>query len=141
MPAPYSQDLRIRILAAADRGMKTKEIADVFGVSRSWVRRVNQRRREDGETTPRPPEPRCRFTKIDRSQLAALVEEHPDATLAELREMLDVTCATSAIWKALDAMGYSFKKRRYTRRSRIVRMSPNVGPSGEKANAISTPAG
>ncbi len=48
MPAPYSQDLRIRVLAAVDRGMKTKKIADVFGVSASWVRRVKQRRRVDG---------------------------------------------------------------------------------------------
>jgi len=50
MAAPYSQDLRDRVLAAHDRGMKTKQIADTFRVSCSWVRRVKQRRRETGET-------------------------------------------------------------------------------------------
>ena len=54
MGASYSQDLRDRVMAARDRGLKTKQVADLFGVSASWVRRVMQRRREAGETTPRP---------------------------------------------------------------------------------------
>ena len=33
MPAPYSQDLRDRVLRAYDRAMKTKQIAETFGVS------------------------------------------------------------------------------------------------------------
>jgi transposase len=45
MGAPYSQDLRDRVLTAYDRGMKTGRIAEVFAVSKAWARRVNQRRR------------------------------------------------------------------------------------------------
>jgi len=140
MPIPYSQDLRDRVLAACDRAMKTKQVADLFGVSASWVRRVKQRRREHGEVAPRPPKPTARFAKIDRVRLSELVELHPDATLAELRAMLGAQCSESSIWRALDKMGYTFKKRRYTRRSRIVRMSRNAEPNGEMANVISTPA-
>ncbi len=44
MAAPYSQDLRDRVLAAYDRGMKTKQIADVLCVSRSWSREADSRR-------------------------------------------------------------------------------------------------
>jgi len=44
MAAPYSQDLRRRVLAAYDRGIKTKQIADMFQVSPAWERRVKQRR-------------------------------------------------------------------------------------------------
>ena len=40
MGAPYSQDLRDRVLAASDRGMPIKEVADVFAVSPAWMRRV-----------------------------------------------------------------------------------------------------
>ncbi len=93
MPIPYSQDLRDRVLAACDRAMKTKQIADVFGVSKSWVRRVKQRRREHGEVAPRPPEPPVRYAKINRVRLRELVETYPDATLVELRAMLGVQCA------------------------------------------------
>ena len=88
MPLPYSQDLRDRVLAACGRGMSTRQIAELFNVSPSWVRRVKQRLRDDGETSPRPPEPKCRHTKIDRGHLRELVELHPDATLVELRKML-----------------------------------------------------
>lgn len=122
MTTPYSQDLRDRVLQASDRGMKTKQIAVAFNVSPSWVRRVKQRRREQGETTHRrmggPG-----VTIVDRQQLAALVREHPDATLAELRSYLGVPCALSTLCVALKKMGLSFKKKRSMRRSRIVRTS------------------
>lgn len=130
MPIPYSQDLRDRVIAACDRAMKTKQVADLFGVSPSWVRRVKQRRREHGETSPRPATPIVRSIKVDRAKLRELVEAHPDATLVELRELLGVQCAESSIWRALSAMGYSFKKRRSMLRSRIGRTSPDAARCG-----------
>ncbi len=140
MPIPYSQDLRDRVIAACDRAMKTKQIADIFGVSTSWVRRVKQRRREHGEVAPRLPEPVVRYAKIDRVRLCELVETYPDATLVELRSMLGVQCAESAIWRALDKMGYTFKKRQSMPQSRIDRMSPNGVPRGSGISASSTRA-
>ena len=122
MTTPYSQDLRDRVLRASDRGMKTTQIAEPLEVSPSWVRRVKQRCREMGETAHRrmggPG-----VTIVDRQQLAALVREHPDATLAELRTYLGVQCALSTLCVALKKMGLSFKKKRSMRRSRIVRTS------------------
>ena len=53
MGVAYSQDLRNLVLAGRDRGLNTKWVADLFGVSASWVRRVMQRRREAGEVSPR----------------------------------------------------------------------------------------
>ena len=120
MAAPYSQDLRDRVLRAYDRGMKTKQIAETFGVSSSWARRVKQRRRETGETAHRRMGSPG-VTIVDRDRLAALVGEHPDATLAELREYLGVRCALSTVCMALKKMGLSFKKKRSTQRSRSVR--------------------
>lgn len=120
MAAPYSQDLRDRVLAAYDRGMQTKQIAEVFDVSPAWARMIKQRRRETGETAPRPMGG-ATVIKIDRARLAELVREQPDATLKELRERLGVQCAESAICMALKKLGLSFKKRRSTRPSRIVR--------------------
>jgi transposase len=121
MPLAYSQDLRERVLKACARGMKTKQVADLFDVSPAWVRRVKQRLRENGEVAARAPIPKCRYRKIDRTRLQQLVQEHPDATLAELRQMLGVSCAESSIWKALSAMGYSFKKRRFMPQNKIGR--------------------
>ena len=137
MAAPLSQDLRGRILAAYDRGMKTAKIAEIFCVSSSWTRRVRQRRRDFGETTPRKMgSPGVR--KIDRERLAELVAEQPDATASELRERLDVECSESAIYQALKELGLTFKKRRSTPPSRIGPMSPSDASTGVTARTIST---
>ena len=120
MPAPYSQDLRERVLRAYDRGMRTRQIAEVFQVSPAWARRVRQRRREHGETTHRRMgSPGVRI--VDREQLAAWVGQRPDATLAELRELLGVRCALSTLSMALKKMGFTFKKKRSGRPSKTVR--------------------
>ena len=140
MGAPYAQDLRDRVLAAYDRGMRTKQIADLFQVSPAWARRVKQRRRETGETTPRRMGG-ATVIKIDAVRLAELVQQHPDATLAELRVLLGVDCVESAICMALKRLGLSFKKRRSGRRNRTARMSPNGASHGSDANGRFTPSG
>ena len=129
MATPYSQDLRDRVLRAYDRGMPTKQIAETFDVSRSWARRVKQRRNETGETTHRPMGGPG-VTIVDREQLALFVRQHPDATLAELRELLGVDCALSTLCKALKKMGFTFKKKRSTRPSRTARTSSKGGYRG-----------
>jgi len=129
MATPYSQDLRDRVLAAGDRGMPTKQIAKMFEVSPAWVRRLKQRRRETGETAPRPMGG-ATVIKIDMARLAELVKEQPDATLKELREKLGIVCAESAVCMALKRLGLSFKKRRSTRPSRTGRTWPSVGRRG-----------
>lgn len=125
MGAPYAQDLRDRVLAAYDRGMKTKPIAEIFGVSPAWARRVKQRRRESGETTPRPMGG-VRVVKIDLQRLRGLVAEQPDATIRELHQRLGVDCSESAVDAALRRLRLSFKKRRSMPPSRTGRMSSNA---------------
>ena len=140
MGAPYSQDLRDRVLAACDKGMKTKQVATVFGVCSSWVRRIKQRRREGGETGPRPMGG-ATVVKIDRQRLAELVRQKPDATLRELREKLGGVCSEPAICVALKRMGLSFKKRRSTRRSRTAPTSPSVAPPGNATSPVAMARG
>lgn len=114
----YSQDLRDRVLAAYDRGMGTREIAQTFQVSLAWARRVRQIRREEGRTTPLP-RGGATVIKIDMDRLAELVREQPDATLLELRDRLGVECSESAMSLAVRRLGFTFKKKRSMQRSRI----------------------
>ena len=51
--APYSMDLRTRVLADCDAGMAPKDVAARFRVSWSWMNRLVQRRRETGEVVAR----------------------------------------------------------------------------------------
>ena len=51
--AAYSLDLRTRVLADWDAGMNAEAVAAKYRVSRAWVHRLVQRRRETGEIGPR----------------------------------------------------------------------------------------
>jgi len=133
MGAAYSQDLRDRVIAARDRGMKTKPVADLFGVSASWVRRVMQRRREHQETTPRP-RGGATVVKIDLDRLRQLVAEQPDATTKELHQRLGVDCGVSAVDMALRRAGLTFKKSQPGRWSRIGPTSPNAATPGSNSS-------
>lgn len=133
MGAAYSQDLRDRVLAAYDRGMRTKQIAKLFQVSSSWARRVKQRRRESGETRPRRMGGATIF-KIDLVRLAELVRQQPDATGPELRERLGVRCTESAIYLALRRLGLTFKKRRSVRRNKPGRTLPPGASVGGRSS-------
>lgn len=108
MGASYSQDLRDRVIAARDSGMRTRQVSRVFAVSESWVRRVMQRRREKGETRPRP-RGGVTVVKVDLVRLRELVRQQPDATIVELHRRLGIDCSVSAVDMALRRMGLSFK--------------------------------
>ena len=110
MAEALPKEIRSRVFAARDAGEGTRAVAKRFGVSEAWVRRLMQRRRESGEVAPRPSGGK-RFEKIDRSRLANLVQETPDATLAELRDRLGVKCSLSGMHKALRGLKITFKKR------------------------------
>eukprot|EP00825_Cyclidium_porcatum_P037082 TRINITY_DN4028_c0_g1_i1.p10 TRINITY_DN4028_c0_g1~~TRINITY_DN4028_c0_g1_i1.p10 ORF type:complete len:141 (+),score=12.15 TRINITY_DN4028_c0_g1_i1:2047-2469(+) len=130
MGKPYSQDLRERVLAAYDRGMKTRQVAKLFDVCSSWARRIKQRRRETGQTSAKPMGG-IRVVKIDLEKLRALVAQQPDATIKELHERLGAACGQSAVAMALGRLNLTFKKRRSMRPSRIGPISPRNEPIGK----------
>src|SRR3981081_4603231 len=97
--AQYSMDLRERVARAWDASGDAEEIAATFGVSRAWVHRLVQRRRETGSIAPRRQTKfRSRVLAGQEARLAALIAANPDATLAELREALATTAALSTLW-------------------------------------------
>jgi transposase len=133
MAKPYPQELRDRVLAAYDRGMKTKQIATVFAVSPAWARRLKQLRSQTGQTRPKPMGG-VTVAKIDLARLRQLVEQQPDATIVELHQRLRANCCVSAVAMALRRLGLSLKKRRCMHPSRTGPMSPRPAASGSKTS-------
>ena len=74
----YSLDLRTRVLKDSDAGMASKLVAEKYAVSRAWVDRLKQRRRETGEIAPRR-QTRWR-TPLLHAQLPRLADPDPGAT-------------------------------------------------------------
>ena len=119
----YPLRIRKRIIELYDQGMKTKQIAELFGVCRAGVRRVRQHYRERGilEPAPHAAGRKPALDAQDQRRLRELVEQKPDATLAELHERLGVDVHVSTIDRWLTRLGLSFKKSRSQPPSRIAR--------------------
>jgi transposase len=116
--APYSMDLRKRVARAWDASGDAEEIAATFGVSRAWVHRLIQRRRETGSLAPRRQTKfRSRVLAGQEHRLAALLTAQPDLTLAELRDALRTTAALSTLWLEIDRLGFTVKKNGTRRRT------------------------
>ncbi len=122
---PYSMDLRSRVVAACDRkdGRRIK-IAERFGVSTAWIRRLLQRRRETGSIAPLPQNAGRKPALDDRKmeRLRRLVARQPDATLRELKNRLGVTISNGAMIRALRQLKLTLKKSRSRRPSRSATM-------------------
>ena len=112
MPQPLSMDLRTRVLADCDAGLKAGAIAEKFSVSPAWVRRLLQRRRESGEVAPRMgrPGPTPRLA-AEADRLRQAVKDEPDLSAAEYRDRLGLACSVVTVWRALRRLGLTFKKR------------------------------
>ena len=116
--APYSMDLRTRVLGDCDTGLAPKEVAAKFRVSRSWVNCLVQRRRETGQVGPRQQTVFKKQALVGQEdRLRALVDAQPDRTLAELREALQSSASLSSVWRALDRLQLTVKKNGTRRRA------------------------
>ena len=116
--APYSIDLRTRVLRDWDAGMPAEDVAAKYSVSRAWVHRLQQRRRETGSIAPRKQTKfRRRVLEGQEDRLKALVTAQPDATLAELRDALRTSAALATIWRELNHLDFTLKKNGPRRRT------------------------
>lgn len=128
----YSKDLRMRVLAAVDRGDPYAEVSRLFGVSLATIGRYARRRRESGEVAPRPsPGRTARICKSaeERRALWRQLEEDPEATLERHRELWEergggarVSVATMS--RAIRRLGWSYKKRRWEPPSETKKPAP-----------------
>jgi len=80
----YSKDLRLKVLSALDRGIPRKEVQDLFGVSRSTLKRWLKRRRHTGDVNIHkiPGRPSVKGKAL-RQWLPSQLKSNPDLTLRE----------------------------------------------------------
>ncbi len=140
MGAPYSNDLRERVMAAVDGGLGAYEAAPLFRVSVSYIYKALARRRTTGETAARPSgggrEPKLRpYDDALRDHVAA----DPDATLEELRDWFwsvhRMAVSIGCLWGHLRRLELTFKKSRSTPPSRPVPMSRRRVGNGVRTRA------
>jgi transposase len=145
MPAPYSQDLRDRVIGFIALGGSARAAATRFDVSVSSATRWAQRWRAEGHARPRAMggDRRCRLSEHS-AKVLQLVARQPDLTLQEIRSGLAASCGItvglSAVYRFLGAHKLTLKKRPCTRPSKTARMSPKPGACSSAANRRSIPS-
>src|SRR5688572_21184835 len=124
--ARYPAMVRRRIIELYELDYSTSEIAEVFGVCESGVRRVRQRLRERG--TIEDPPPTCGRKPVMTADVGRRIRDHvaarPDATRAELREALGLTVSLQSISKWLGG-GWGCRSKKVAPRRR-------AGPPGRR---------
>jgi len=118
----YSMDLRERVIRAVDAGEDTREeIAERFGVSTRWIRKLVAQRAATGSIEPRP-HGGGRQAVIAADSAEALrhaVQADPDATLVELRDAVGVQGSIMVVWRALKRLKITRKKSRSVPKSSL----------------------
>jgi transposase len=143
MPAPYSVDLRERVVEAYEAGGQTYEsLAETFRVGIATVNRWLHRKRERGDVAPSPHSggQKARIHAEAERRLRELVEAQPDATLEELTVQLgksmELPPGKSTVARALARMGITRKKRRSSPPSdRAMPPSSSAGNSRSSGSA------
>jgi transposase len=126
MPAPYSQDLRERVVGFMSLGGSARAAAVRFDVSISSAIRWAQRWRAEGHARPRAMggDRRSRLSE-HRARVLQLIAQQPDLTLQEIRRALvdcGITVGLSTVHRFLAAQNLTLTKRPCMRPSRTARM-------------------
>ena len=139
----YPTLVRKRIVELYAQEMSTKEIARLFGVSRSGTRRVKQRLRERGtlEPLPRRAGRKSKLTPELAGQIRTHVAAHADATREEVKHALGLGVSVQTVGEWLRKLGLVLKKSRCTPPSRGGPTSPRVATPGARSGRTSSPAG
>jgi transposase len=115
MAAPYSLDLRERVVAAVATGMSRKQAAAHYQVSHSSAIRWTRREAETGSPAALPMGGKKPFTLADEEAwIRARVAEKPDLTGRELLAELNqrgIEVGYYGVWHFLDHVDLSFKKK------------------------------
>lgn len=108
---PYSMDLRMKVLAACDRGESAASISRRFDISARTVREF-KRRRAAGQIEPSKPGPQgpIKLSEADFNKMRELVTTQPGLTLDQIAEHMSVRVWPSTIHRALKKLGISLKK-------------------------------
>ena len=144
MAAPYSLDLRERVVAAVAAGMSRKRAAAHYQVSHSSAIRWTKRQAETGSSAALPMGGKKPFTLArEEAWIRARIEEKPDITGRELLAELNqrgIEISYYGVWHFVDHVGLSFKKA-CTPANRIAPTSRVSGGNGSGTRTRSAPAG
>ncbi len=112
MPAPYSDDLRRKALAALKRGERKTDVSKMFHISCNTLDLWLKREQETGDAQAITNyQQGCRHKITDWERFRGFVEQHGGKTQAQLAKFWGEGVTQQNISAALQKLGISRKKR------------------------------
>lgn len=112
MPAPYSNDLREKVMAALDRGEKKSHVSRMFNISRDTIDRWLNRRETKGSVQAVQGYQHGHSHRIkDWEEFRAFAQQYGDKTQAEMAQLWLGEMSERTMSRALARIGWTRKKR------------------------------
>jgi transposase len=140
-----SEDLRRRIINAwLKKRLTTNELADIFGVGAATVTRLKALYRQTKSVKPKPHRgghPR-RISEEHEHLVESLVQRHPDWTETQYAKALaaehGIEASAVTVGRVIRKLGYSVKKRPWSRRNAIGPISAD-GDASTSSESLTSP--
>jgi transposase len=133
----YGDDLRQKVLRAVDTHQASQaRLAEIFGVSLSWVKGIVRRRRETGNphALPHRGGRRPKLSAPQRDAVQQYLAAHDDLLLRELQQWLQrkypLALSLSSLSRLLTALNWPRKKNHSTRPNATRSPIKQSGPRG-----------
>ena len=108
-----SKDTRKKQIEAWKSGTPINDICRVVGINRRTFYTWRKRDAEGGDQVPLPKGHRPRLSSISSKYLKSkrLVEENNSLSAREIMMKLGIECHLGVIYRALEELGFTFKKK------------------------------
>ena len=111
MPAPYSEDLRQKVIAAVDRGERKTDVSRMFNISRNTLNLWLARQAETGScrSKERVTKPKTKIN--DWEKFREFIKQYGEKTQIETAKLWGEGVTQQNISDAMKKIGVSRKKR------------------------------
>lgn len=111
MSAPYSYDLRTKVMEALSQGMRKTQVSRIFNISRNTINLWLQKKEQTGSYEAQKGYQRGYNSKItDLDEFKEFAQKHGSLTQKEMAEAWKEDISDRTIGKALKKIGYTRKK-------------------------------
>ena len=111
MPAPYSKDLRQKVIAAVDRGERKTDISRMFNISRNTLDLWLARQAETGSCRSKERVAKPKMKINDWEKFREFIKQHGEKTQIETAKLWGEGVTQQNISDAMKKIGVSRKKR------------------------------
>ena len=127
MPAPYSYDLRRKVIEAIDGGMGKTQASKIFKISRNTINLWLHKRQETGDYLADDGYQRGYGAKItDLEDFKEFARKHGSQTQREMAEAWQGKISDRTIGKALKKIGFTRKKKITAIEKEMKRLDKNL---------------